>query len=130
MTFSTGDIFSLRVPGKTIIVLASEKAASDLLDKRSAIYSDRQPFGFYDAYVFGGLLGYVTVLTCFPSIGWGDGAIVTHYGPFLTRQRRLLNDALDKNVVAQYETVQEEEARILLKGLLDEPGNFERLVAR
>ncbi|KAI0768402.1 cytochrome P450 [Irpex lacteus] len=107
-----GDIFSLRVPGKTIIVLASEKAASDLLDKRSAIYSDRQPFGFYDA------------------IGWGDGAIVTHYGPFLTRQRRLLNDALDKNVVSQYETVQEEEARILLKGLLDEPSNFERLVAR
>lgn len=52
VTFSTGDVFSLRVPGKVIIVLASEKAASDLLDKRSAIYSDRQPFGLYDAYVF------------------------------------------------------------------------------
>lgn len=72
----------------------------------------------------------VSALTCFPSIGWGDGAIVTRYGPFLTRQRKLLNEELDKNVVSQYETMQEEESRILLKGLLDEPSNFDRLVAR
>lgn len=43
-----GDVISLRVPGKTIVVLASEKAASDLLEKRSAIYSDRARLGIYD----------------------------------------------------------------------------------
>ncbi len=49
--YCAGDIFSLRVPGKTIIVLCSEQAASDLLEKRSAIYSDRARLGYYEAYV-------------------------------------------------------------------------------
>ena len=46
-----GEVFSLQVPGKTIVVLNSEKSASDLLEKRSAIYSDRPRFSFYDAWV-------------------------------------------------------------------------------
>ena len=46
-----GDVFSIRVPGKTIIVLNSEKAAHDLLEKRSAIYSDRVRLAYYDWYV-------------------------------------------------------------------------------
>ena len=43
-----GDVFSLQVPGKTIIVINSEKAANELLEKRSAIYSDRPRMGYYD----------------------------------------------------------------------------------
>ena len=44
----TGEVFSLRVPGKTMIVLNTEKAAVDLLEKRGAIYSDRVRLGYYD----------------------------------------------------------------------------------
>lgn len=43
-----GDVFSLRALGKTIIVLNSEKAASELLEKRGAQYSDRPQFPIYE----------------------------------------------------------------------------------
>lgn len=36
-----GDVFSLSVFGTTIVVLNSAKAATELFDKRSTIYSDR-----------------------------------------------------------------------------------------
>lgn len=39
-----GDIIGLNVLHKSIIVLNSEEAANDLLDKRSGIYSDRPRF--------------------------------------------------------------------------------------
>jgi hypothetical protein len=36
-----GDIFYLSAAGQPIIVLNTQKAAADLLDRRAAIYSDR-----------------------------------------------------------------------------------------
>jgi hypothetical protein len=36
-----GDIISITLPGKTIIVLNSQDAIDELLVKRSSIYSDR-----------------------------------------------------------------------------------------
>ena len=38
---STGDVFILHVLGKPIVIINSEKAAVELMEKRSAIYSDR-----------------------------------------------------------------------------------------
>jgi hypothetical protein len=40
--FSDSDIIHLNVAGTSIIVLSSSEAAVNLLEKRSAIYSDRQ----------------------------------------------------------------------------------------
>lgn len=37
----SGDVMYFNVLGRKIVVLSSEAAANDLLDKRSAIYSDR-----------------------------------------------------------------------------------------
>ncbi|KAI0092995.1 cytochrome P450 [Irpex rosettiformis] len=107
-----GDIFSLRVPGKTIVVLNTEKAAYDLLEKRSAIYSDRIPIGYHDA------------------IGWSDGIIHAPYGPFHNQQRKMYHDTLGKNVVSEYRTIQEREANTLLQGLLDKPKDFDRHALR
>lgn len=42
----------------------------------------------------------------------------------------MYNDALGKNIVSEYRAVQEREANVLLKGLLDEPGKFDRHAAR
>jgi hypothetical protein len=39
--FAIGGVMSLSVFGHTLIILNSTKAAFDLLDKRSSIYSDR-----------------------------------------------------------------------------------------
>lgn len=40
--FSTGDVIHLENFGQHFVILNSEEAAVDLLEKRSAIYSDRQ----------------------------------------------------------------------------------------
>ena len=41
----------LQLPGKSVIVLSSEEAAKELLDKRSANYSRRPLFPLLSAYV-------------------------------------------------------------------------------
>ena len=43
-----GDIISLHVFGKVIIILNTTKAAKDLLDKRGDIYSDRPVIQIYE----------------------------------------------------------------------------------
>lgn len=44
----TGDVFSLQVLGNNVVVVNSEKAANELFEKRSAIYSDRARMAYYD----------------------------------------------------------------------------------
>lgn len=43
-----GDVVHVNLLGKSIILLNSEQAAADLLDKRSANYSDRPAFPIYE----------------------------------------------------------------------------------
>ncbi|KAI0755469.1 cytochrome P450 [Irpex lacteus] len=46
-----GDVFMLNVLGKNIVVINSEKAAIELMEKRSAIYSDRPPMPILERYL-------------------------------------------------------------------------------
>jgi hypothetical protein len=46
-----GDVMYLEVLGKAVVILSSEQAASDLLDKRSGIYSDRPAFPLFHKLV-------------------------------------------------------------------------------
>lgn len=57
----TGDVMHISALGQSIVVLGSEKAAIDLLDKRSASYSDRPNFPMHDLYVFVGIIKYYIV---------------------------------------------------------------------
>ena len=43
-----GDVMYLEVLGKPLVVLSSEEAASELLDKRGLTYSDRPSFPMYE----------------------------------------------------------------------------------
>ncbi|KAJ7713995.1 cytochrome P450 [Mycena metata] len=43
-----GDVMQLEVLGQRIVILDTHQAATDLLDKRSSIYSDRPAFPLYD----------------------------------------------------------------------------------
>ena len=45
-----GDITHLKILGQHIVVLNILQAAQELLDKRSAIYSDRPPFVMSELY--------------------------------------------------------------------------------
>jgi hypothetical protein len=47
----TGDILGFQIFGQVIVVLNSVKAAKNLLEKRSANYSDRIAMTFFDMYV-------------------------------------------------------------------------------
>ena len=51
-----GDIYYLNVAGKIVVVLNSRKAAIDLLERRSAIYSDRPRMIVAFEMITGGLL--------------------------------------------------------------------------
>ena len=51
VTISVGDVVHLKPLGQHIIILGSAKAAFDLLDKRSAIYSSRPESGMAPLYV-------------------------------------------------------------------------------
>ena len=50
----TGDVLSLHVFGKVIVVLNSYKANKDLLERRGNVYSDRPVIPILEMYVFSG----------------------------------------------------------------------------
>ncbi|KAJ1300372.1 hypothetical protein OPQ81_005191 [Rhizoctonia solani] len=98
------DIVSLRLFGHNIVVLNSAKAASDLLDKRSAFYSDRYCPPMVEEPT---LMDWSTITT---SLGYTD--LWRHH-------RRMLNNWLNARAVAQFHSQQEEQTRILLRRLLE-----------
>ncbi|KAI0056401.1 cytochrome P450 [Artomyces pyxidatus] len=80
-----GDVISLTVFGKVIIVLNSYKSARDLLDKRSAIYSERPPLPFYDL------------------MGWGWFFPTAPYNDLWRASRKVVDRGLRPNVAVQYQ---------------------------
>ncbi|KAF8680371.1 cytochrome P450 [Rhizoctonia solani] len=98
------DIIYLELLGQKIIVLNSAEAASDLLDKRSAIYSDRPSIP----------------MVAEPSLmNWAKTVTLAKYGELLRNYRRIMNNWLNKRAVVQFNPMQERQARLLLKRLLD-----------
>ncbi|KAJ7581367.1 cytochrome P450 [Mycena floridula] len=67
-----GDLMHLQMMGKTMVVISSSQIATELLDKRSAIYSDRPS------------------LTMASLSGYGDGFAALPYGERWRRQRKLV----------------------------------------
>ena len=66
---------SFHLFGQVVVVLNTAKAAKDLLDKRSAIYSDRPPTPIYEMYVLEFFCGFFGSRQS----GWG-GAGFWHSG--------------------------------------------------
>jgi len=95
-------------------MLNSGKAALDLLESRSAIYSDR-PF----AWMFGELIGrkFSIFMTSF-------------FDPRFKKYRRMLQSGLNPRAVQSYRHIQEEELRVLLKNLAEKPESFSKHVRR
>ena len=70
----TGDVTYINVLGQETIILNSHKAAVELLDKRSATYSDRP------VLTMGGEI-----------VGWSQSLLLTRYGPRFRESRKHLN---------------------------------------
>lgn len=109
------DIIYLEILGNKIVVLNSASAASDLLEKRSAIYSDRAcPPIIKDPTLF----------------DWSQTIGMVGYNDTWRHYRRMMNAWLNNRAVIQFHNLQEHQTRLLLQRLLDASGKshpFERV---
>ncbi|TFK67282.1 cytochrome P450 [Pluteus cervinus] len=99
-----GPLFSLNLAGQLVIVINSLEVATDLLEQRSSIYSDRPRF-----IVAGELLTRQLVL---PLVG---------YGSFWKKLRKASHEPLKSQTVPMYHRPQEIEAAILVENLINRP---------
>ena len=103
-----------RMHGQKVLVLNNYKAASDLLDGRSATYSDRPM-----AWMYKELVG--RKLAVFN---------ISSKHPRFRRYRALLQGGLNPRAARGYRAVQEEQARVLVAGLAGAPERFVSHVRR
>ncbi|KAL1700731.1 cytochrome P450 [Schizophyllum commune] len=102
------DICSVSVLGQTMIIINSARIATDLLDRRSAIYSDSPPIAFGGDFV-----------------GWSRTTVLLPYGARHRASRRLIQQVIGtQSAVHKFDEIEESEIRKFLKNLLDTPDDF------
>ncbi|RDX44589.1 CyP450 monooxygenase [Lentinus brumalis] len=106
LTEKYGDVVYLDALGQPMIILGSHEAASELLDKRSANYSDRMP----------------SVMRLIS--GWEWTFVLMPYGLPWRRRRKELHQFFHPNAVAQYQPLQQRECLKFLTKLLEKPETF------
>ncbi|TCD67439.1 Protein pns1, partial [Steccherinum ochraceum] len=104
------DLVYIDLPLHPALIIGSYTAAMDLLDKRSAIYSDRTPKVMYE-------------LT-----SWDFNTGLMPYGPKWRAHRRLFHEHFHLGAVDVYRPVQLAVARRLLSWVLDKPEQSRRHV--
>ncbi|CAE6528036.1 unnamed protein product [Rhizoctonia solani] len=99
-----GDVVFLDILGLNIVVLNSARAATDLLEKRSAKFSDRTlPRALAHPDLF----------------DWPNAPSLLQYNDTWRFHRRVLNGILNVKAVTRFHGQQELQARLLLQRLLD-----------
>ncbi|GBE89487.1 cytochrome P450 [Sparassis crispa] len=107
-----GDVFHLNILGKIFVVVNSLQVATDLLEKRSANYSDRP------------------VCTALEMMGWKAHVAFMQYGSRWRKHRKFFQEYFGQSQSLTYRAHQTEEARTLLKDLLTSPTEFEACTRR
>ncbi|KAI0662177.1 CyP450 monooxygenase [Cubamyces menziesii] len=102
-----GDILSLQMLGQRVMIIGSAKVAFELLEKRSANYSDRPVSPMIDL------------------IGWEWDFGFMPYGQTWRRHRRLFWQHFHPGVVSKYHTIQREASCRFLQKLLASPARLE-----
>ncbi|CAE6397209.1 unnamed protein product [Rhizoctonia solani] len=97
------DIVYLELLGQKIIMLNSAEAASEIMEKRSALYSDRPP---------------IPMVTDSTLMNWSGLASIVGYNDLWRHYRRMMNNSLNVRAVAQFNDLRERQAQLLLKRLL------------
>ncbi|KAH9937809.1 cytochrome P450 [Epithele typhae] len=101
-----GDIMYLNLLGRHLIVLGSQEAAIDLLEKRSTNYSDRVP----------------SPMIRIAGLEWA--LALQPYGSWWRRHRRALHQYFSPAAVAQYAASQKLEAHRFVRRLVDTPDDL------
>ncbi|KAJ3804912.1 putative monooxygenase [Lentinula aff. lateritia] len=102
-----GIIMYLEVLKQPMVVLSSIKIANDLLNKRSALYSDRPN------------LVRIVVFIC--RSGYGKTLPISHYGDKWRAQRKMVAQEFGPGAVTKFQTMQELQARKLMQTVLSNP---------
>ncbi|KAJ7163866.1 cytochrome P450 [Mycena crocata] len=108
-----GPIVSVNMAGKRIVILGTPKVAADLFDRRSAIYSDHPRWVLANDILARGM-----------HVG------VVGYGESHRRFRRAIHSGLQPKALSSYHPIEEREARIFLKEMISDPGDFRNSVKR
>ncbi|KAI0350719.1 cytochrome P450 [Trametes cingulata] len=101
-----GDVVYMKVLGQSIILVDSYEAACELLEKRSANYSDRPQ----------------SVMVKLTNLDWIF--VFKNYGPEWRKYRRVLHNVFVPSVITRYQPIQLQITRQLLRTLLDKPADF------
>ncbi|KAI1487972.1 cytochrome P450 [Biscogniauxia mediterranea] len=101
-----GPIYSLILGTKVMIVLSSDKTISDLLDKRSNIYSSRPEM-------------YLTSM-----IGGNSRMLLMEYGELWRKLRSVVHNSLNVKAARTYVPYQDLENKAMLLGFLETPSQF------
>ncbi|KAH9925314.1 cytochrome P450 [Fomitopsis serialis] len=102
-----GDIMHLSALGKSIILLTSRQAISDLLEKRGHIYSDRPIMPMASEM-----------------IGYSRFTVLCPYGTILKESRKLIGGTINARNAPQLQRVIETKIPQLLSRLLASPSDF------
>ncbi|CAI6277588.1 unnamed protein product [Periconia digitata] len=108
-----GPVYSLMLGSKTMVVLSSDQAVKDLLDKRSAIYSDRMDLYIGQTLASGGLR-----------------ILMMRYGPTWRMIRKLVHNLLNIHASKSFEPYQVLENQQMMFDILEEPTKFVEHVRR
>ncbi|KAI0357869.1 CyP450 monooxygenase [Trametes cingulata] len=106
MSKQYGDVLYLDAFGQPMIILGSHEAANELLEKRSANYSDRMP----------------SVMRLIA--GWEWTFVLMPYGQAWRRRRKEMHQFLHPGAVVQYRPLQQKETLKFLRRLLAQPDAF------
>ncbi|KAI0066946.1 cytochrome P450 [Artomyces pyxidatus] len=108
-----GDVIYLSALGQPIVVLGTQKAAGDLLDRRAGIYSDRP----HNVVAAGILTG-------------GLAMVFQSYGALWRRMRKASHEGLNRGVAEHFQSTQLYEAVLLALGMLAQPAAWDKHLRR
>jgi hypothetical protein len=104
----TGDLIQLTVLGQSTIIINSPQLATEILGKKSTIYSSRPHL----------------TMAC-DLVGWKDTLILLKYTDKFKAYRRMFQSVIGTRAsVDKFRDTLEEESVLMLRRLLDEPNNF------
>ncbi|CAI9625044.1 unnamed protein product [Alternaria burnsii] len=107
-----GPVYSLILGTKVMIVLSSDQAVKDLLDKRSSIYSSRP-----DLYLS-------NIVSGASEVSGGLRMLLMPYGDTWRMIRKIVHNNLNIKAARTYVPYQELENKAMLVGFLDSPDLF------
>ncbi|KAK9415055.1 putative Cytochrome P450 [Seiridium unicorne] len=102
-----GPVYSLILGTKTMIVLSNDLAVKDIMDKKSAVSSDRMDMYIGQRIASGGLR-----------------VLMMGYGQTWRMVRRIMHDQLNVNAAQAFYPYQELEIRQMMYDILNEPKDF------